>query len=383
MMIAKRKLAPILKKYVKKYPVILLTGPRQSGKTTLIRSLFPNFFYANLESPDIRLVAQEDPRGFLAKSSKMIIDEVQKVPELLSYIQSMVDTNKHLRFILTGSQNILLLSKAKQSLAGRVALFRLFPFDLGELEKAGWKKRTPLEQIIFGSYPPIYSQKLNPQKWYLDYIATYLERDVRDLINVKNMRDFTRFLRLAAGRTGQILNLSSLAIDIGVSVNTIREWLSVLEASYIIFFLNPYYRNFNKRIIKSPKLYFYDTGIVTALLGIKSVRELANHPLRGSIFETFIIAEIKKWFAHQDQNIDFYFWRERSGREIDLLYEDGGKICAYEIKATHTFSPKLFSNIDYFAKLSQEKVVGKVIFAGDKGLKFKEYALVPWDKILK
>ncbi len=331
----------------------------------------------------MRLAAQEDPRGFLAKSEKMIIDEVQKVPELLSYIQSMVDANKHLRFILTGLQNILLLSKAKQSLAGRVALFRLSPFDLSELEKAGWKKKTPLEQMLFGSYPPIYSQKFKPQKWYLDYIATYLERDIRDLINVKNMRDFTRFLRLAAGRTGQILNLSSLAIDVGVSVNTIREWFSVLEASYIVFFLNPYYRNFNKRIIKLPKLYFYDTGIVTALLGIKSARELANHPLRGSIFETFVIAEIKKWFAHQDQNIDFYFWRERSGREIDLLYEDGGKVYAYEVKATHTFSPKLFSNIDYFTKLSQEKVVGKVIFAGDRGLKFKEYTLIPWDRVLK
>jgi len=380
-MIIKRDLGPILQKYLKKYAIILLTGPRQSGKTTLVQSLFPDFLYTNLESLDVRLMAQEDPRGFLAQGKQMVIDEVQKVPELLSYLQTLIDANKHLKFILTGSQNLLLLSKIKQSLAGRVALFRLFPFDLNELEQAGWRKKKLLEQMLWGFYPPIYSQKLKPYKWYLDYIATYLERDVRELVNIRNMRDFSRFLKLTAGRTGQILNLSSLAVEVGVSVNTIKQWLSILEASYIIFFLRPYYRNFNKRIIKSPKLYFYDTGIVTALLGIKNVAELTNHPLKGSIFETFIIAEIKKWFTHHDRNISLYFWQEQNRREIDLLYEDGGKIHAYEIKSTHTFSPKLFSNIEYFESLSRKKIVGQVIFAGDKELKFKHYAFVPWNRI--
>jgi len=266
------------------YPVILVTGPRQSGKTTLVKHIFPKYLYQNLEIPETRIFAREDPKAFLDQAEKMVLDEVQNVPNMLSYIQGIVDGNKDRHFVLTGSQNLLISEKISQSLAGRAAITQLHPFSLEELRAVKLLEQDLITQIYKGFYPRIYDEKLAVDRWYDNYIQTYLERDVRKIKNIGDLSRFQKFMGLIAGRTGQVLNLSSLANDVGASVPTIKSWISILEASYIVFKLPPFYNNFNKRLIKAPKIHFYDSGLVCALLNINSPKHLRNHPLIGSIF---------------------------------------------------------------------------------------------------
>lgn len=376
-MIIKRILAKKILNGAKKYPVVFITGPRQSGKTTLTRQIFFDYNYQNLENPETRLLAQSDPKRFLFSAKKMIIDEIQRAPEILSYIQSIVDEDKNRKFIITGSQNILISKKISQSLAGRVNIFTLLPFSLVEMKNTSYFNDNIYKQMIKGFYPRIYDKKLDPVEWYLNYTQTYLERDVREIKNIGNLLDFHRFLKLLAGRTGQILNYSSLANDVGVSVNTIREWVSVLAATYIIYLLPPFYKNFNKRIIKSPKIYFFDTGLVCSLLSIKNEAQLKIHPLFGNIYETFCISEMTKQNYNLGKPFDFYFWQDKQGREIDILYQ-GKNLNVVEIKSSMTISKDDEKNLLLFEKLVGKKINKKIIYLSQKIKKYQDIVVGDW-----
>jgi hypothetical protein len=354
-----------IKQLAKTYPVIALTGPRQSGKTTLVKKIFPDKKYLSLENLDTRAFAQKDPRGFLKNyNSGMIIDEIQNVPELFSYIQEIVDTNKKSgEFILTGSQNFLLMEKVNQSLAGRVAITTLLPLCAEEINKK--TKQTNLDRLLLnGSYPIIYEKKIDAREWYQNYIKTYIERDIRTMKNITDLNLFQKFIKLCAARVGQILNLSSLANDCGVSHNTIRGWISVLEASYIIFLLHPYYENFSKRLIKMPKIYFYDTGLATSLLNIDDEDQLDISPFKGGLFESFVISEIIKNEFNKGLSPNIYFWRDKSGHEIDCLYESKRKKYAIEIKSAKTINNIFFDNLDYLQKISKNTFTDNVLIYG-------------------
>jgi len=379
----KRTISKKITEAVKKYPVISITGPRQSGKTILSKSAFKSFAYFNLENPATREFARNDPKAFLDQNNKMVIDEVQRVPKLFSYIQTIVDDDKKRRFVITGSENFLISKKISQTLSGRVAIFKLLPLSLKEMQKNKISSKNIYEALFQGCYPRIYDLDLKAEDWYPNYIQTYIERDVRNLKSIKDLSSFQTFLGLCAGRTGQILNLSSLANDTGISVPTVKEWLSVLEASYIIHRLQPYFRNFNKRLIKSPKIYFYDTGLACSLLKINKQEQLQKHPLIGNIFETFVVGEIKKQAIHNQKNLDFYYFRDQQGNEVDLLFEKEGKIHLTEIKSAQTYKSNFSKIFDYFKKISGEKTVNKIFFAGSKMQKRSNFTLLPWDKISK
>src|SRR3989344_5658808 len=310
----KRALEVKIRSLFKELPLVVVTGPRQSGKTTLIKKIFPKLKYVSLEDPNSRVFALKDPRRFLETyEPPAIIDEAQRVPEIFSYLQTVTDNNNRSgQYLISGSQNLLLMEKISQSLAGRVGLLTLLPLSLTEIEKEISKSRLN-SVLLRGFYPRVLAKKIHPNDWYPNYIQTYLERDVRQLKNISDLNLFHRFLSLCAGRTGQILNLSSLAADCGVTHNTIQSWLSVLEAGYIIFKLPPYYRNLNKRLVKSPKLYFYDTGLVCSLLGIETVEQLVNYPLRGAIFETMVISELVKAETNQGRRPGANFLSDKSG----------------------------------------------------------------------
>lgn len=353
-MIIARKLVPHLKQMLEKFPVVSLTGPRQSGKTTLLKEFFPDYKYFNLERLDLREIILSDPIGFLRSSGeKVILDEAQNIPELFSYIQVISDergTNG--QYILSGSQSFLLNEKISQSLAGRVSVNHLLPFDITELP--GIIDKNYLQLIHTGFYPRIYQHTINPNDFYPSYLQTYIERDIRTLKAVENLNTFTRFLSLCAGRTGQILNLTSLANDAGVSVNTVKSWLSLLETSYIIFLLKPYHNNFYKRVIKAPKLYFYDTGVVCSLLRINDEKALRNYHLYGALFENFVISEIAKQFYHSGKQPAMYYYKESNGKEIDCIIEKSfNEIIALEIKGGETFSKDYIKNL---SKLFNEKL---------------------------
>lgn len=332
----KRALSQTLNRLASGFPIIAVTGPRQSGKTTLVRQLFADKAYVSLEDPQERAFAHEDPRGFLARfTSGAIFDEAQRWPDLFSYLQGMVDADRTPgRFVLTGSQQFGLLSGVTQSLAGRVGMTRLLPLSLAELPAASLAELDTL--LLRGQYPALHAQTLLPADWFASYVATYVERDVRQVLNVQDLSAFQRFLRLCAARTGQLLNISALAGDAGISSQTARSWLSVLEASDILFLLPPYHRNFGKRLVKSPKLYFVDTGLACWLLGIRDTETLALHPLRGAVFETFIVGEFLKSRLNAGRPSDLYFWRDNNGLEADLLFETPGGLQAIEIKAGRT-----------------------------------------------
>jgi hypothetical protein len=383
----KRSLKSDLEKNFKNYPIISVNGPRQSGKTTLVKECFPNASYVNLESPDSRSFAIDDPKNFLSNYSDrpLIIDEVQRVPELFSYIQAISDERGSSgQFILTGSHNILLHQGISQSLAGRVALFTLFPLEISELGK-DYQRKTLDEQLLYGFYPRIYDKNLDPVKWYNDYVETYLEKDVRELKNISDLHQFYKFLQLCAGRTGQILNTDALASSVGVSHNTIVSWLSLLEASYIIFFLQPYYRNFNKRLTKSPKIHFYDSGLVCSLLNIKTTEQLFVHPLKGSIFESYVISEVVKNFYHHAEKPVIYYWLDKSQREIDFLIENGQDISLIEVKSGETFASDYFKNINYWREISgmDKNVHSYVVYGGSETQKRKDGQVLAWDDIIK
>ncbi|PIR99125.1 AAA family ATPase [Candidatus Collierbacteria bacterium CG10_big_fil_rev_8_21_14_0_10_44_9] len=373
----KRTLSTKLKQDVKSYPVVLVTGPRQSGKTTLVQNIFPKYTYQNLENIIIRDYATSNPTAFLTQSTHLIIDEVQYVPELLSYIQDIVDHDSKQHYILTGSQNLLLSAKVTQSLAGRIAIRTLLPLTFQELPK------TPsLNTLMFtGSYPKLYSHKINTVDWYMDYINTYLERDIRQITNIGNLTTFKNFLALLAGHTGQILNKTTLANATGVTIPTITNWLSILEATYIIFFLSAYHKNMNKRLVKSPKIYFFDTGLVCSLLAITSPDQLTHHHIRGALFETIIISNFQKSIYHQHLNQPIYYYRDQANFEIDLLVPHQKSIDTYEIKSAEHFSQETLSTPKFLEKISNIQTNNHLIYTGKLKQARTNFTLIPWFKL--
>lgn len=377
-----RTLAKEIRKRIKQYPILAVTGPRQSGKTTLLKTLFPDYQYVSLENPDQRSFAQEDPNGFLQQyADNTILDEVQRVPELFSYLQTAVDASGQMgQYILSGSQNFHLLKHITQSLAGRVALFRLLPLDTQELERANKQTNNYLEACIQGGYPAVYHRGIKPTDFYANYISTYIEKDVTELINIRDINSFRTFLGLCATRAGQLLNLSAIANECNISQPTAKAWLSVLESSYLVFLLYPYHENFNKRLVKTPKLYFYDTGLLTHLLEIREPEELAINRLKGNIFENFVIANFQKFNANRYQHLNYYFWQDHSGLEIDLLLKTANAFDVYEIKSTQTLNGSLFKNLNYFTELVKPQSVSTyLVYGGDQALVRSGVQVLPWN----
>ncbi|MFM9951000.1 MAG: ATP-binding protein [Saprospiraceae bacterium] len=337
-----------------KMPVIAVTGPRQSGKSTLVKQQFPQHVYINLEDIEQRKFALDDPKGFLQNlGRKAIIDEVQNAPDLLSYIQVGVDKEKVPgQFIISGSQNLLLMESISQSLAGRVAIFNLLPFSLEELQDTPFALPNYEDYILKGFYPRIYDFDLNPTNWLLDYIQTYVERDLRQILNVSDLGAFRQFLEICAGRIGQLVNFSEIGNIIGVTYHTISKWLSVLQTSFIIYTLRPYYQNFNKRIVKTPKLYFYDTGLACALLNLRTKEDLNRHFAKGALFENFVINEILKNRLNRNLPPKHYFWNAAGAHEIDLLLDQGGRLFPIEIKSGRTIASNFFDGLKYFQTLA-------------------------------
>jgi uncharacterized protein len=361
----KRNITPRLLKLGSMFKAVVVTGPRQSGKTTLVKSVFPNKPYYSLENPDNMQFANEDPRGFLQQfPDGAILDEVQRTPLLFSYLQEILDNkSKPGSFILTGSNNFLLNEQISQSLAGRVAYLNLLPFCLEEIEKYALPY-SENDFIINGFYPPVYDQKIDIREWMPNYIRTYIERDVRQIKNVSNLFIFEKFMRLLAGRSAQELNYTSLSVEVGIDVKTIQSWISILASSFIVYLLPPFHKNFNKTLVKRPKLYFYDTALASSLLGIYKNEHLQTHPLRGALFENFIIAEIIKQKLNYDFSEKLYFWRDKTGREIDLIIDKTTEFVPVEIKYGKTIQNEFFKNLRYLLKLSGEKQA-KIIYAGD------------------
>lgn len=387
MTIISRQAEVILKEKSTYYPVVAITGPRQSGKSTLAKKLFTNKPYCSLEDLDNRRFATDDPRGFLSQfQNGAILDEVQHCPELFSYLQTLVDSNPEPGlFILTGSQQFGLTAKITQSLAGRVGFIQLLPFTVNELKQESYLPETIETMLFNGSYPPIYDRHIPAQTWYSDYVMTYVERDVRQLIQVQDLRTFHRFLQICAARTGQILNLSSFANDCGVTHNTVKSWISVLEASYIIFLVSPHFRNFNKRLIKSPKLYFYDTGLACLLAGIQNAQQLFTHSIRGALFETFVMSEMIKNRFNQGLLSNLYYWRDSQGHEVDIIIESGDDVIPVEVKSGKTITSDFFTGLEYYRSLSQQPQPAWLIYAGDqnKGYEKNKVNILGWRDIDK
>ena len=372
-----RTLASKVTSLAQKFQVITLTGPRQSGKTTLVRATFPDLPYVSLEEPDIRQIALTDPRGFLSNyPNGVILDEIQNTPELFSYIQRIVDENHQIQFILTGSSNFLLMEKISQTLAGRTAVLHLLPFSLQELEPL----TDSYENLIFkGQYPRIYDRTIPPPDFYPSYIQTYVDRDVRMIKNIGDINAFIQFTQLCAGRIGQPLNNASLANDAGISPNTAKSWLSILESSYILYRLQPYHRNFNKRLIKSPKLYFYDTGVACSLLGIREQEQVNLHYMKGSLFENLILNEFIKRSYNRGENRQPYYWQDNHGKEIDCLLVNGEKVAAVEIKSGKTISTSYFENLIYWRSMTalpENQVY--VVYGGEQSMQTSAGTLISW-----
>ena len=380
----KRTLEHKIKHALKSFPVVLVTGPRQSGKTTLVRSIFPDKPYYSFENLDAREIANADPRGLLEKlPDGAVFDEIQHCPKLLSYMQGVVDERKRNgMFILTGSQNILLLKKVKQSLAGRVSILELLPFSFKEI---GDKLDKDIDKLMWkGFFPRVWDQKIDPTEAMRNYVKTYVERDVRTIINVKNISTFHKFLRLCAGRVGEVLNLTSISNDLGISSTTAKEWLSVLEVSYVVYLLPAYYENINKKMIKSPKLYFIDTGLAAYLLGIEDSRQLSRDPVKGSLFENLIVIELLKHFYSQGKDAPLHFFRDKTGHEVDVIIEQARKLIAIEIKAGATFNLEWLNGLKYFKKIKQNSVVGShVIYGGKDDNRIEDFRIWPYNDLNK
>lgn len=349
--------------YKQKYPILALTGPRQSGKTTFLKKDFADYRYVNLENPDFRSFAEEDPNGFLKKYDKYVIfDEVQRVPFLFSYLQTKVDEDQIMgQYIISGSQNFHLLQNITQSLAGRVAIFKLLPFDISEMRSADLLPDDYAVLVQRGSYPAIYDRDIASKVFYSNYIQTYIERDLSELIHVKDLRLFRNFISLCAGRAGQLLNLNALANECGISQPTAKAWLSVLESSFIVFQIQPYFSNFNKRITKSSKLFFYDSGLLSFLLKIKDADSLKISKHKGAVFENFIVSEFVKLNYHQNKLRDIFFWRDAVGHEVDLVWQDDEQLNLMEIKASETIVPSMFKGLEYFDSKAASLVKSKML----------------------
>ncbi|MBI5273562.1 MAG: ATP-binding protein [Chlamydiales bacterium] len=363
----KREIETELKDLAKGYPIVTVIGPRQSGKTTLVQHAFPEKLYANLEFPDVRAMALQDPRGFLEQfPDGAILDEIQRAPQLLSYIQPLVDERDQKgMFILTGSHQLELQEAISQSLAGRTALLTLLPMNLVELKAAGFD--LPInEWILKGGYPRIYKDHLDPTKAYRNYFQTYVERDLRQLIQVKDLMQFERFIQILAGRVGQIINMEEIGGETGVSSHTVKQWISILEASFIVFRLPPYFDNFGKRVIKSPKIYFNDVGLAAYLLGIQNETQVSRDPLRGNLFENAILLELKKHQLNRGLDPSFFYYRDIQKNEIDIIYKKGHDLIPIEIKSSKTYNSEFIEKLCYFQSIAKERApYSFLIYAGD------------------
>lgn len=367
----------------KEFKIVCVIGPRQSGKTTLCKQLFTEKAYVNLEDPDVLLVAKTNPKAFLAKYPKgAIFDEVQRIPELFNYLQGIVDSSDEMgQFILSGSNNFLMQQNISQSLAGRVGYIELLPFSLSELEASNIQNESLNKQILEGFYPDIIRQKSNASRWISNYIRTYLERDVRLIRNIGDILVFSKFLKICASRTSQLLNMSSIAKELGVEHKTLDAWLSVLESSYILYRLPPYFNNFNKRLIKSSKIYFYDTGIVCHLLGIRSVEGLQKSNYYGAIFENFIVSEIIKNRKNKEQFGEVYFYRDSTGNEVDVLIENDGSLIPIEIKSAVKIQKEHHKNLKWFQKVFRQEG-GILLYAGNENESFpNEIEQLSWTNV--
>lgn len=374
-----RDIVAKIKLMSQKMPVISITGPRQSGKTTVAKMCFPEYDYVNLENPDTFEDAKSDPRLFLSRHKKgLIIDEVQLFPALFSYIQTISDeNNKPGEFILTGSQNFLLSEKISQSLAGRVFVTHLLPFSIAELKQSGYNFDTYDQAIFKGFYPRLYDKQIEPTLFYPSYIQTYTERDIRQIVNVSNLFLFQKFMRLAAGRVGQLLNYTNISIELGVDLKTVKSWFSILETSFIVFFLPPHYKNYSKRLVKSPKLYFYDTGLVCSLLGLKNEEDINLHWAKGALFENLIVADLMKNYFNKVEIPPMYYWRDNTGNEVDCLIDDAVRIKSVEIKSSTTIHTDFMKGLNYYKKLNDTSKP-YLIYGGDECRKRKEADVLSW-----
>jgi len=381
-----RDLTPQLRKAARQFPAITLTGPRQSGKSTLCRAEFPDLPYASLEAPDIRAFAREDPRGFLAQyPAGAILDEVQRVPELPSYLQGIIDADPQPgRWILTGSQNLGLLESVSQSLAGRSAVLHLLPLARSEVIRFPNPPESLEATLVAGGYPRIFDRRLEPSDWLRAYVATYIERDVRSLRQVGDLAVFQRFVELCAGRTAQLLNYSDLAADAGVSQPTARAWLSILETGFVLFRLRPFHANITKRLVKMSKLHFYDTGLACWLLGIRTPEQVRSHPLRGALFESWVASEILKHRINSGEMTGLAFFRDRDGAEADLMIEGTDRLTVIETKSAETAAPRLFDGVRRvtrkLAPLSKD-CTSLVIYGGTSAQMRSDARLIPWTQV--
>ena len=379
-----RQATTTLRSLAQGYPVLALTGPRQAGKTTLAQSTFPDKPYVSLEDPDTRAFADEDPRGFLVRfPDGAILDEAQRCPALFSYLQTRVDATRRMgEFVLTGSQQFGLLSNITQTLAGRVGLVQLLPFSLQELQDGGVPISSLDDLLWRGLYPPIHDRSLAPQQWFANYLMTYVERDVRQLIEVQNLSLFQRFLKLCAARCGQLLNMTSLGNDCGVSHKTVAAWLSVLEAGYVVFLLQPHHQNFGKRLVKTPKLYFHDTGLAAHLMGIRDTEHLSIHSARGALFENLVISELLKRRYNQGLAANLYFWRNNTGDEVDLVLEQGDKLLPIEIKSGQTFNSDFLTGLNKWVRYAGDAAMpAHLVYGGDTQMTRSGVAVHGWQDL--
>jgi len=392
-----RTLGPYLARLAGPNPVVFLTGPRQSGKTTLARATFPTFLYLSLEDLDTRALAIGDPKSFLGRlegAVGVVIDEAQRAPDLFSYLQGFVDEQRSGPIVITGSQHFLLTERISQTLAGRAAILELMPFSLAELERRDAltpddivSRRHPLgrsasrhdldDLLLSGLYPRIHDRALDPAVWLDGYLRTYVERDLRTLTNVGDLDTFTRFVRLCAGRAGQLLNMSALGADAGIDQKTVRRWIALLRTSYIVDILQPHHANFRKRLVKTPRLYFVDSGLLCHLLGIRTAAQLRSHPLRGAVFENFVVGEVRKAFLHHGQRPPLYFWRDSRGREIDLLLDWSGELVPIEIKAGRTVAHDFFTGLDFYTGVSGRQG-GILVYGGDETYQRGGHLVCSW-----
>lgn len=382
-----RSLRPVLEKRAAQFPVLLVTGPRQSGKTTLCRATFPEHRYVSLEAPDVRSRVRDDPRGFLREvAAGCVLDEVQNVPELLSYLQGEVDERPAPgRFVLTGSQHFALSGAVSQSLAGRVGVTELLPLSVSELTSAELLEDV-WTTVFKGGYPAIYDRGMDPQDWFASYVATYVERDVRQILNVSDLVAFETFLSLSAARTSQLLDHNRLGSDVGISQPTARKWSTVLEASYVAYRLPPYLRNLGKRLVKTPKLHFFDSGLLCYLLRIRNPEQLRLHPLRGAIFESWVVSEIGKAYRNRGERPNLMFFRDHHGLEVDVMVEAGLRECAVEVKSSETVASDAFSSLDAVRVLSEASPAGRshsgvLVYAGAERWQRKDVTVLPWSDV--